>query len=174
MAQRQGPGAVLLTNTQHCLFLAQTANFLFWKTTFYSTENCSSPPPEGSEEESTVGKCCHLHMANWRQLCQAWEGKCRETLLCCPAQELDQALARAKTSTAGRRHLLENLSAIRKAKYDLSLQARNTQSLDSWLLPIKKGPSRNYRFLLLTHMHRLHSAISQLSIRRLYDTHNIF
>lgn len=111
------------TNIQHCPFLAQTANFLFWKTVFCSTENWSSP--EVFEEDSTVGKCCHLHMANWRRLCQAWQGKCRETLLCCPPQttirEFTQALDGAQTSVTGRRHILDNLSPTRKAKYYLNL-----------------------------------------------------
>lgn len=162
------------TNTQHCLFLAQIANSLSCKAAVYSPENCSSPSPEGFEEESTVGKCCHLHMANWRQLCQAGKGKRREKLLCCPAQGFNQALDRAQTSTAGRRHILDNLNPIRKAKYYLNLQAWSTQRV--WICDycVKKGPSVNYHFLLLTHMHRWHSATSQLSIRPLYDTHNIF
>lgn len=162
------------TNTQHCLFPAQKANFLFCKPPFSSPESCSCPSPEGSEEKSKVGKCCHLHMANWRQLCQAWSGKCREKLLCCPVQGFNQALDWAQTSTAGRRHMLDNLNPIRKAKYYLNLQVWSTQRV--WICDycVKRGPSLNYHFLLLTHMHRLHSATSQLSIRRLCDTHNIF
>lgn len=99
------------TSTQHHLFLAQISNFLSCKTVFCSTEKQPCPSPEGSGEESRVGKCCHLHMASWRWLCQAWEGECREMLLCCPPQTavtgLNQALGPAQTSITGRRHILD-------------------------------------------------------------------